>query len=123
MHNDIPDTQDLPEPDAWPPASPWRTRAPAPTDAPRYTPDDDRFYRRALGLAFLFEHRHIPLRPAQEDVLIGLIALQEADAGAGSLLPNVVQGLLEIASWACWDRDLAALADELGDDAGGGSRS
>jgi hypothetical protein len=122
MHNDIPDTQDLPEPDAWPPASAWRTRVPASSDALRYTPDDDRFYRRALGLAFLFEHRQIPLRPRQEDVLIQLIALQEADAGAGSLLPTVVQGLLEIAAWPCWDRDLAALADELGGDVTDGPR-
>lgn len=116
MQNDIPDTQDLPEPDAWPPAGAWRARVHAPTDAPRYVPDDDTFYRRALGLAFLFEHRHIPLRPAQEDVLIQLIQLQESNAGAGSLLPNVVQALLEIASWPCWDPDLAALHDELDPD-------
>lgn len=116
MPDDIPDIQD-PQ-DAWPAWS-WPARGRVPRPVPSYTPDDPAFYRRALGLALLFEHRNIPLRPAQEDVLVALIELQEADAGPGSLLPNVVQELLQIASWPCWDPDLAALADELDDDAPG----
>jgi len=113
MADDIPDIQD-PQ-DAWPDWT-WPTRTRAPGATPRYTPDDPSFYRRALGLALLFEHRNIPLRPAQEDVLVALIELQEAEAGPGSLLPHVVQDLLAIASWPCWDPDLAVLDDELGDD-------
>ena len=109
MHDDIPDTQD--PPDAWPPGA-WPVRAHAVSDAPRYAPDDNDFYRRALGLALLVEHRPLPLLPAQEDMLIALVELQEADAGPGSLLPHVVQQLLAIAAWPFWDRDLAALTDE-----------
>ena len=109
MHDDLPDTDD--SPDAWPPGA-WPARDRAVADAPRYVPDDNDFYRRALGLAMLVEHRPLPLRPAQEDLLIQLIELQEADAGPGSLLPHVVQALLTVAAWPCWDRELAAISTE-----------
>lgn len=109
MHDDFPDTQD--PPDAWPPGA-WPARGRAVADTLRYSPDDHDFYRRALGLALLVDQRPLPLLPAQEDVLIQLIELQEADAGPGSLLPHVVQALLTVATWPCWDRELAALSAE-----------
>jgi hypothetical protein len=74
--------------------------------------------RAAVGLAMTSPVAW-SMTPRQLAVFRQLCLLQMHDAGAHSLLPNVVSGLLAVARRPWWDRGVAGLPDEPVDEGAG----